>query len=191
MRQLDLDRALHALGETLAARDLQARLAVVGGGALLLIGEITRPTRDLDVVAQLDETGYAPAAPLPTELTAAVADVASALGLDDDWLNPGPTPLLELGLPEGFAERTSVRRYGALELHLASRRDQIHLKLYAAVDQGPASKHLADLEMLDPTREELLAAAMWTRTHDPSEAFRDELTRALAHFDLEVTDEWA
>jgi hypothetical protein len=53
------------------------------------------------------------------------------------------------------------------------------------VDQG-AGRHEADLRALDPTADELLAAARWTRTHDPSDGFRQELIAALAH--LGVTD---
>ena len=67
----------------------------------------------------------------------------------------------------------------ALTVHFASRIDQIHFKLYAMVDQG-AGKHEADLRALAPTTAELLEAARWTRTHDPSEGFREELVAALA-----------
>jgi hypothetical protein len=56
--------------------------------------------------------------------------------------------------------------------------DQVHLKLYAAVDQGPG-KHEADLRALEPTRDELLAAARWTLTHDPSSGYRHVLEQAL------------
>ncbi|MCZ7589171.1 MAG: hypothetical protein M5U27_10030 [Gaiella sp.] len=52
------------------------------------------------------------------------------------------------------------------------------------VDQG-AGKHEADLRNLNPTREELLAAARWTRTHDPSEGFRGQLLAALAYLGVE------
>jgi hypothetical protein len=53
----------------------------------------------------------------------------------------------------------------------ASRVDQIHLKLYATVDQG-AGKHLSDLQALDPTTQELLVAAAWSETHDASDGYR-------------------
>ena len=79
--------------------------------------------------------------------------------------------------------------FGALEIRLADRVDQIHLKLYASVDQGPESKHVADLRALQPTREELLSAAGWARTHDPSEGFRAELDAALEAFGVRGTDE--
>ncbi|MFN8635489.1 MAG: hypothetical protein U0893_16710, partial [Chloroflexota bacterium] len=97
-----------------------------------------------------------------------------------------PADLLTFGLPEGFQERVERRTYGSLTLHIASRLDQIHLKLYAAVDQGPRSKHVADLRLMSPTTDELVAAARWTRQHDPSEPFREELMKALQDFG--VTD---
>src|SRR5439155_4943989 len=56
----------------------------------------------------------------------------------------------------------------------------------AAVDQGPRSKHFADLQRLEPTADELRAAAAWARTHDPSEGFHQELRGALR--DLGVRD---
>jgi hypothetical protein len=68
------------------------------------------------------------------------------------------------------------------------REDLICFKLYAAVDQGPRSKHMADLRAMDPSREELLAAARWTRSHDPSVGFLGELRAALGLFDVEADD---
>lgn len=128
----------------------------------------------------LVESGcYRKAAPLPSQLVEAVLDVGESLGIGGGWLNAGPTDLLDLGLPPGFAERVESRHYGGLTLRLAARADQICLKLYASVDQGPRSKHFQDLQGLDPSAPELLAAARWTITHDPSEGFRGELLRAL------------
>jgi hypothetical protein len=125
---------------------------------------------------------YRTAQPLPDFLTAAVRDVAEATGLTSNWLNPGPTSLLEFGLPEGFEQRATVRRFGGLTLHLASRKDQICFKLYASVDQGPHSKHYADLQRLRPSLEELRWAGEWCRTHDPSEGFAQQLELALRAF---------
>ena len=184
------EQALKALGELLDSRGLEYRLAAVGGGAMLLLGLLDRPTNDLYVVTQADESGAAVSAdPLASPLREAITDVARAFDLPEDWLNPGPAALLELGLPPGFADRAHVRRYGALEIRLADRVDQIHFKLYASVDQGPESKHFADLEALEPTREELLAAARWARTHDPSNGFRAGLEAALEALGVRATDE--
>ena len=58
------------------------------------------------------------------------------LGLEPNWLNPGPTGLLVHGLPEGFADRLTARDLGkALRVSFASRIDQVFLKLYAAADR--------------------------------------------------------
>lgn len=69
----------------------------------------------------------------------------------------------------------------------AGRFDQIHFKLYALVDQG-SGKHEADLRALKPTREELITAATWARTRDPSEGFYEELLRALAYLGVGDVD---
>ena len=180
-----LPRALDALGELLGSRGLSYEVVAVGGSALLLLGFIHRATRDLDLVAFVEAGRLVRADRLPAPLAESVADVARVLGLRGDWLNPGPASLLDLGLPDGFTQRLETRRYGGLTLHLASRLDHIALKLYAAVDQGPDSKHAADLLALAPSLDELLGAARWARTHDPSEGFRSELLQALRHFGVE------
>src|SRR5437016_1301839 len=170
-----LSRALELLGDVLQERGFSYELVGAGGSALLLLGLLERPTRDLDVVALVEGRRYVGANPLPPDLLNAVRDVGETLGVGDDWLNPGPASLLELGLPEGFAERVETRRFGRLTLHLASRSDQIYFKVYAATDQGPDSKHFDDLNALAPTKNELIEAARWARTHDPSDGFRGEL----------------
>lgn len=177
---------LGALGEQLAAAGERFDLVVIGGSALLALGLVERTTRDVDVLAIAGPEGLVPADPLPSALAQARDRVARDFGLPADWLNPGPTELLRFGLPDGFLSRVETRIYGpALTVLYAGRLDQIHFKLYAMVDQG-AGRHEADLRALEPTPEELLSAARWTRTHDPSEGFRRELVAVLAH--LGVTD---
>jgi hypothetical protein len=179
---------LAAIGEQLAARGAHAELVVIGGSALLAVGLISRPTRDVDIVALLAEQKLVDPRPLPGELVAARDQVARDFGLPENWLNAAPADLLDLGLPEGFVERLERRDYGdSLTVHFASRFDQIHFKLYAMADQG-AGKHEADLRALSPTRAELLAAARWTRTHDPSEGFHEQLLAALAYLGMEDVD---
>ena len=180
-----LPRALGALGELLESRGLRYELVAVGGSALVLLGLIQRATRDLDALALIEADRLVPARELPRALRDSVADVGRFLGLNENWLNSGPSSLLDLGLPAGFRQRLVTREYGGLILHLASRVDHIAFKLYAAVDQGPSSKHTADLHALDPTPEELRKAAQWVRSHDPSEGFDSELRKALRHFEAE------
>lgn len=174
-----LEQALEALGEVLESRGQGGELVAIGGGSLLLLGLIQRPTKDLDVVALVEDGILRKGEPLPDFIMTAVHDVALAMGLADDWLNPGPSDLFTFGLPIGFMARVETHTYGSLVVHVAGRIDQIHFKLYAAVDQGPRSKHFADLLQLSPTEEELIAAAAWCKTHDPSDGFTMMLERLL------------
>ncbi|MGH2378327.1 MAG: DUF6036 family nucleotidyltransferase [Candidatus Limnocylindria bacterium] len=180
------DDALATLGALLAERGLRYELYAVGGGALQLLGLIRRPTKDIDVAGLVEDGVITPPRPMPAELMAAVVAVAELLDMSDDWMNAGPASLLDLGLPKGALERAVRREWQGLVLYLAGRTDQISFKLYAAVDQGPDSKHFSDLRQLEPTTDELLTAGRWARTHDPSDAFRDQLVRALG--DLGVSD---
>ncbi len=176
------DTLLDALAEQVSARGQSYTVAVVGGAALLALGLVSRATRDVDIVALVEDGVPTSAEPLPAPLAESARIVARDFGLAEGWLNAGPTSLLDFGLPEGFYARAHRRDFGdALRVLLASRVDQIHLKLYAVVDQS-AGKHLNDLRALNRTSDELLAAARWSRTHDPSEGYRDGLVRVLAHF---------
>ena len=185
--QLDeIEAALRTLGAVLLDRGTPYGLLIVGGGDLLLLGLIDRPTADVDVIGLKEGPDYRQARELPEPLLIAAADVADALDISTGWLNNGAASLMEFGLPPGWRDRVEVRQYGALEIHLTSRFDQICFKLYAAVDRGPDDKHFHDLVELAPTNDELVAAAAWTRTHDPSEGFRMMLVGCLERFGVEV-----
>lgn len=173
-----LDELLSALDRQIALGGSEIGLVVCGGSALAALGLVHRTTRDVDVL------GLARTAPggvvverieqLPEPVASAALKVARDFGLPPDWLNVGPAPQVGMGLPEGFGGRAERRRYGSsLTVYYASRYDQVHLKLYAAVDQD--SYHVQDLELLKPTGPEMLAAARWTLTQDMSGAFRDSL----------------
>jgi Nucleotidyltransferase of unknown function (DUF6036) len=179
------DRLFVVLGEQLAAAGERYELVVIGGSGLLALGFIERSTRDVDLLALRSGDKLDSAEPLPTKLATARDRVARDFDLPADWLNPGPTDLLRFGLPDGFINRLERRNYGdSLSVYLASRYDQIHFKLYALVDQGPG-KHEDDLRALSPTEEELLAAARWSRSHDPSEGYAEMLRDVLTHLGVE------
>ncbi len=184
---IDFNTALFTLGEVLASRGVSVEIVAVGGGALLLLGLISRATKDIDIVALMRDGQLVSAKFLPPELEQARNDVALALGLPVDWLNAGPSQLLDFGLPDGFETRTVPMRYHGLTVHLAGRLDQIFFKFYAAVDRGPRSKHLADLQQLKPTNDELIKAAEWARGHDPSPSFLKMSRQALSY--LGVTEQ--
>lgn len=182
------DELLSALAEQLAARSQRYHLVVIGGAALLALGFVDRVTRDVDIVAVRDGDSLVSPEPLPVPLREARDRVAADFGISQSWLNAGPGSLVRDGLPNGFVERLETRSYGvSLGVHFASRVDQVHLKLYAAVDQGPG-KHESDLRALEPSDEELLDAARWARTLDPSPGFDQVLRECLAHFGVEDAD---
>lgn len=165
-------------------------LVVCGGTALAATGLVPRTTKDVDIVALMDDEGdLLDPAPLPQALVREAHEVALDLGLPQDWLNNGPSSgdggLFRLGLPDGFVERLICESVGKkLTIGFISRYDQIHFKLYAAVDQS-GSYHAADLRELQPTDEELLAAVGWTRSHDPSDGYRQGIQWFLKEFGYE------
>jgi hypothetical protein len=184
---VSVDPVLSALGEQLAARESTVHLVVIGGSALLAMGLGDRPTSEVDVVAFVQEGAFVAATEFPAELNDAAQRVANDFALKPDWLNPGPTSLLEIGdgLPDGFAERVTTVDYGsALRVSYPSRFDQVHLKLYALADrQEPRDE--ADLRRLEPTTDELRAAARWVRTHNAPGPFDAQLAWALGIFGVE------
>lgn len=188
LESAELEIALETLGARLEELDRAVGVLVIGGGSLLLLGVIDRPTADVDVVGVSSAHGYVAADRLPDFLTDAVREVGEALGLGPSWINSGPAGLVTFGLPKGIEKRVTVRTYGGLEVHLPAVEDLICFKLYATVDLTERSKHFTDLTALEPTRDQLLSAARWTCTHDPSVGFRGELKRILRLLGVEVRD---
>lgn len=176
---ITLDQALSALGQLILDRKHYYEVVAIGGGSLLLLGQIIRTTKDLDLVALIDEGEFIYANPLPSPLFQAIHDVGVAYNLGEKWVNNGPADLLKMGLPKGFKIRMHTYYYGGLTIHFAGRFDQICFKLYAAVDQGQNSKHFADLKLLKPTETELEEAKYWCKTHDVSEEFSREIEGAV------------
>lgn len=182
------EQALRLLNGRLAlAAAPRFNLVVCGGTALLAAGLVLRTTRDVDIVALMDDRGVLlDPAPLPEILLRIAEEVADDLGLPKDWLNNGPSSgeggLFRMGLPEGFVQRLTWTTVGEkLSVAFISRYDQIHFKLYAAVDQF-GSYHADDLRQLQPTDDELLEAASWTRSHDPSPGYLQALQWFLREF---------
>lgn len=187
MGEAELRQALTQLAERLRfAGAPRIGILIGGGAALILLGLRRTPTttQDIDIVAIIDHSGERPryhrAEPFPPYLEAAIAQTTFDLGLPPGWINAGPTSLVDFGLPPGCLERAVRTEFGEnLTVYFASRLDQIYFKLYAAADQG-GGRHLADLLALAPTADELLQAANWSRTHDPSEGYRAVLKRLLS-----------
>lgn len=180
-----LHKALALLGEVLEQENHPPQHFVVcGGSSLLALDLVSRTaTRDVDVLARIEDRQLIQAKPLPDFVSKAAEAVREELGLPVDWFNTGPADdtFFRFGFPCGIEGRLTSRRYGnCLTISFISRTDQIFFKLYAAADQGPG-RHVQDLRDLNPSSEELLEAARWTREHDPSEGFGMVLKQLLNH----------
>jgi hypothetical protein len=186
-----LGRALKLLAGRLDLAQTEAvRLVVCGGSAMIATGLRQRTTHDTDVVALMNAAGeLVSPAPLPPFLLEAAIQVARDLGLGENWLNNGPSlddgGLFQMGLPAGIRDRLIEQIFGLrLTVYFIGRLDQIHFKLFAAADQSDPT-HLADLNALNPTGQELEAAARWAMTHDVSEGFRWVLQELLKEMGYE------
>lgn len=169
-----LEEAITALGHHLARNSVHYEVIVIGGASMLLLKQIERKTRDLDIIAIVEDGHLVPADPLPAVLREAAEKVGKDLGLGPEWVCTAPSHLLRKGLPLGFMDRVVTREYKGLTVHLAHRYDQICLKAYASVRFGTVSKHFFDLLALKPTDEELEQAKEWSCT-----AFKTYITDVL------------
>jgi hypothetical protein len=187
-----LENALQTVSAVLAQDGAEPEAVVIcGGAALLSLGFITRRTKDVDVLAGVNPVeGLVDPRPFSPALTRAVEDVAKALGLPSKWFNAGPADQVMAGLPVGFLSRLQRREYGShLTVFLPDRYDLIHLKLFAGVDQGPG-RHWSDLKALNPTTDEMLAAARWVLGQDAGDVFPSVVRDALRFHDYaEIADQ--
>jgi hypothetical protein len=109
--------ALQELASVLHESNVEARVYVVGGAAMLLAYGATRSTRDVDAV-------FEPAAPVRK----AVLQVAERLNLPDDWLNDAVKGFV----PGTDPDAVPIFRRPGLEVAAASARFLLGMKLLAA-----------------------------------------------------------
>lgn len=130
--KLDIEEALKRLNAKMVYGGLDpVELVSCGGASLNLMGWVSRSTSDVDIlcVAQVDATGKVkllPGVPLPPRFIGLIAEVGQEMGIDEEWLNLGPAPLMEFGLPPGLEDRLTRTSFGpCLALHVVGRLDQI------------------------------------------------------------------
>lgn len=173
-------QTLEAFDQFLAARGLRLDAIVIGGAALELLGVISRPTKDCDILHP-----SLPAAILATAREFAQAQRAQGDALDDDRLNNGPEQLAQV-LPPGWEQRTQPAFSGAvLSLRAPGRLDLLRTKLFALCDRGT---DLRDCMALAPSKDELDEARKWVQQQDGNPdwpvhvgAVLDDLARRLGH----------
>lgn len=97
-------------------------------------------------------------------------------------LDSGQIVLAPSPLPSGFDQRIQWRSFAALEVGFLHREDLIALKLDAATDGAPRqTKHFADLQLLQPTPNELVRAAAWVRAVNVAVDLDDRIDWVIAH----------
>ena len=188
LNRTSIDQALALLGERLEQTTIPpVTMLVCGGASLIATRMVSRlVTKDIDVVAFVrDNVVLDKAKPFPALLDQCVGEVAAMLQLPAYWINPGPTSLLDAGLPVGIMERlAATRHFGSkLTVLFIGRFDQICFKVFAAADTGPG-RHVEDLRELRPTTDEMELAARWVMQQDPSEGFRlmlKDMLRKIGH----------
>jgi hypothetical protein len=150
-------------------------ILICGGSALNLMGLISRPTRDVDVLGMIKggEHAFVADEGLPEDLSHAASLVAADLNLPFDWLNDAALEIHKLKLPNGILERAEKRAFGpCLTVYIISRQDQVAFKLYAAIDPPKGQRHFKDLVAIKPTRREMEFAVHWLLDRPTSLAFR-------------------
>ncbi len=186
-----IDEALKRLNGKMVYAEVDAiEFVVCGGAALIVTGMIARSTGDVDIVALARITDsdleLMNSRSLPPDVERLASEVAVDMGIDKSWLNFGPGPLLDFGLPEGLATRLTRRSYGAcLTVHFIGRLDQIQFKLYAAMDPKEGTRHLSDLLDLEPAEDELRIAIAWLLNREVGAPFKTRLKQVLERLGYE------
>lgn len=187
----DFEKYLKVLNYHLELNNKKIEFVVCGGTALNAMGFVSRVTKDIDVlgfVENNDNNILIEKAIFPDWLKEIINKISRDFNIPKDWLNAGPTSMIDLGLPADFEKRLSKKDYGSnLSIYYISRIDQIYFKLYACADRG--GYHLDDLKKLNPSSEELLNASLWCMTQDISEGFKTILKDLLAKMGYEDVSE--
>jgi hypothetical protein len=175
--------ALSRVGRHLALADAgEYALLICGGSALNLAGLVDRPTRDVDVLGLVrgTEEALVVAELLPEEVSRAAQLVAADLSLPADWLNDSALAVHQLGLPAGILQRAHPWRFGpCLTVYVIGRKDQVALKLYAALDRQKGQRHFRDLDTIEATPAEMEFAVHWLLDRKTSPEFRKAIRKIV------------
>jgi hypothetical protein len=149
---------LTAFDDWLNQRGLSFEGVVIGATALIILGVISRETRDCDI---LDPK-------IPDNIRVEAEKFAKSFkrksgSLRADWLNNGPESLKK-HLPKGWLTRVVPCFNGkALVLTTLGRPDLLRTKLFAFCDR---SRDREDCIALKPTAEELRECLEWVQQQD-------------------------
>ena len=117
---------------------------------------------------------------LDDSILKAARRVQKDFGLSEGWINVRAAAVFDFGFPEGVLERVITQQFGGnLTIHFLGRYDQIHFKLYAALESERRSAHLSDLLALNPAEREIENAAKWIMTRESGETYKPALQNLL------------
>jgi hypothetical protein len=186
-----IDEILFRLNRKMVYAELEPlNVAVCGGAALIAVGLVTRATQDVDVIALLRanqvNVEVLKDKILPADVERLVAEIGIELGIREDWLNFDASPLIAFGFPPDMTKRLIRKSYGiCLTVYFISRFDQVHFKIYAAMDPKSGTRHLSDLLDLKPQEDEVKAAISWLLGRKASPEFKAALCQVLERIGYE------
>ncbi len=187
----NLDEILSRLNRKMVyAEGKPLNVAVCGGSALIAVALVARPTKDVDVVALLRvnqaNVEILEVKSLPTDVERLAAEIGTELGIREDWFNFNASPLIAFGFPPNMTSRLIKKSYGiCLTVYFISRFDQVHFKIYAAMDPKDGTRHLSDLLDLKPKEHEVRAAVSWLLGRKASAEFKAALCQVLERIGYE------
>jgi hypothetical protein len=189
-RKEEIEHALKVLGRRMALDGVpDMEVLCCGASALCVLGLLSRSTMDVDVLGMVvRDLDLDPCEVFPMEMERAIANAGLELGLADDWFNGSASRLLERGVPAGTLERSFAHRrtFGpCLTVRFLDRRDQVALKLFAAMDPVDGIRHLKDLEEISPEAEEISHALEWMEEWESSISFRTKLKEIVTGLGFE------
>jgi hypothetical protein len=180
-----MDEVLGRLNRKMVYAEIEPlHVVVCGGAALIAVGLVARATQDVDIVALLranqGKIEILEEKTLPADVQRLVAEIGVELGIRKDWLNFDASPLIAFGFPPDMIMRLIKKSYGAcLTVYFISRFDQVHFKIYAAMDPKDGTRHLGDLLDLKPREDEVKAAISWLLGRKASPEFKAALCQVL------------
>lgn len=144
----------------------------IGGAPLVLLGIITRETRDCDIIDPV----------IPKQIEALAVEFAKekrARGgaVEDTWFNNGPISLKDK-LPKDWKNRLQLVFKGkVLTLYAPCREDLLKTKLLGLCDRGTDK---SDCLALRPTKKELGEAVAWVKDQDGNPGWPKHVEEVLA-----------
>ena len=187
----NIDEILSRLNRKMVYAEVKPlNVAVCGGTALIAVGLVARATEDVDIIALLrvNQVNVEVLADknLPADVERLVAEIGIELDIQKDWFNFHASPLIAFGFPPNMTTRLIRKSYGAcLIVYFINRFDQVHFKMYAAMDPKDGTRHLSDLLDLKPKEHEVRAAVSWLLGREASPEFKAALCQVLERIGYE------